>query len=106
MKTKEITKMNFLDIENGVLTIRGTDPTRNLQARWERVTSEEEIAAFVERFPGELFASSSLDFADEYTTDPNVIDLCHSLRTIAPAWQPPNSTDLQASGQRQKPGCV
>ncbi len=73
--------MNFLDIENGVLTIRGTDPTRNHQKVWDRVTCEAEIAAFVERYPGELFASSSLDFAHEYTTDPNVLDLCEALRS-------------------------
>lgn len=78
--------MNFLDIENGVMTIRTTTisngPKYNAAGvQWERVTSEEEIRAFCERFPGELFASSSLDFAEEYTTDPNVIDLCHALRS-------------------------
>ncbi len=76
--------MNILDIENGVLTIRtntdlpGWKPSGEIM---ERVTSEDEIAAFCERFPGELFASSSLDFAHEYTTDPNVIDLCQALRS-------------------------
>ncbi len=69
--------MNFLDIENGVMTIRTTD--HNQRTVWDRVTSVDEIRDFVERHPGELFSSSSLDFAHEYTTDPNVIALCDEV---------------------------
>ncbi len=75
--------MNYLSIEDGVLTLRG-NPRECVIA-----TSLPEVEAVLARNP-EVMCSSSIDFPDEHTDNPYIIKFCEALR--GGTWFPPEGT--------------